>query len=42
MGFDKKKIVRAIKAVEDLCLHCEEHSDECLIVKICKKLKKLL
>ena len=39
--FDEKKVVNAIKAVEDMCLHCKEHSDECPIVQCVKILEKL-
>ena len=40
--FDKKKVENAIQAVEAMCLHCKEHTDDCPIVKICGELSKLL
>ena len=29
--FDKKKRIAAEKAIENLCYHCEKHSDDCRI-----------
>jgi len=39
--FEKEKIEKAIKAVNEMCIGCEQHSDECPIVKITEQLKKL-
>lgn len=29
MEFDEEKQKIAVKAIEDLCYHCKEHTDEC-------------
>jgi hypothetical protein len=34
MKFNKQKVDTAIKAVEEMCLHCKNHIDDCPIVKI--------
>jgi len=31
--FDAKKINKAISKIEEMCLHCKEHTDDCPIVK---------
>lgn len=39
--FDKKKVEAAIQAVEAMCLHCKEHTNDCPIVECVKILEKL-
>ena len=42
MKFKKEKIDNAVKAVEDMCSHCEKHTDDRPVVKISSELKSLL
>jgi hypothetical protein len=40
--FDKEKVIRAIKAVEEACLNCgETHDDNCPINRALEELKSI-
>jgi hypothetical protein len=40
--FDKAKAQKAVRAVERICLHCDDHDDGCPVNKATEALKEIL